>query len=568
MVNKIRGTFRSVAVKAPGFGDRRKAMLEDIAILTGGQVVAPEVGLKLDQVGLEVLGTARRIVVTKDDTTIIDGGGDKDAVADRVRQIRAEIENTDSDWDREKLQERLAKLAGGVCVIGVGAATEVELKERKHRIEDAVSATRAAIEEGIVAGGGSALVHAVAVLDDLELEGDEATGANIVRRAADEPLRWIAENAGAEGYVVVDQVREAGVGTGYNGATGEYGDLRRAGRRSTRSRSPAPPCSTPRRSRRWCSPPTPSSWRRRKRSPRAAVTRTVTATATDPARHRVSPRSAVERRGPADPRIATARRGHVPFGVARVRAAGQESRPCRATRAAVADAITAALPRSAASADRRPATCGDARQPRRARQRGRHPTAGTEPTIDPRRERRSRAHRSAVRQDRGMPIRRRPGADAEQASLGVAAVARRLGVATGTLRTWDRRYGLGPSEHVSGTRRRYTPVDLSRLGVMRRLMLQGVAASEAAAVAVATRDRDLPRPASCRRAARRQPPGPPRRRAGGRHPRRRSARPRPGPGGDEPGQRRLRGAAARLAGPLRCGRDVERPADPGADRGR
>jgi chaperonin GroEL len=225
VVNKIRGTFRSVAVKAPGFGDRRKAMLEDIATLTGGQVVAPEVGLKLDQVGLEVLGTARRIVVTKDDTVIIDGGGNKDAVADRVRQIRAEIENTDSDWDKEKLQERLAKLAGGVCVIGVGAATEVELKERKHRIEDAVSATRAAIEEGIVAGGGSALVHAVAVLADLTLEGDEATGANIVRRAADEPLRWIAENAGAEGYVVVNQVREAGLGTGWNGATGKLGDL-------------------------------------------------------------------------------------------------------------------------------------------------------------------------------------------------------------------------------------------------------------------------------------------------------------------------------------------------------
>jgi len=225
VVNKIRGTFRSVAVKAPGFGDRRKAMLEDIATLTGGQVVAPEVGLKLDQVGLEVLGTARRIVVTKDDTVIIDGGGDKDAVADRVRQIRAEIENTDSDWDKEKLQERLAKLAGGVCVIGVGAATEVELKERKHRIEDAVSATRAAIEEGIVAGGGSALVHAVAVLADLKLEGDEATGANIVRRAADEPLRWIAENAGAEGYVVVNQVREAGIGTGWNGTTGKLGDL-------------------------------------------------------------------------------------------------------------------------------------------------------------------------------------------------------------------------------------------------------------------------------------------------------------------------------------------------------
>jgi chaperonin GroEL len=225
VVNKIRGLFTSVAVKAPGFGDRRKAMLEDLAVLTGGQVVAPEVGLKLDQVGLEVLGTARRVVVTKDDTTVIDGGGKRDAVEDRVRQIRSEIENTDSDWDKEKLQERLAKLAGGVCVIGVGAATEVELKERKHRIEDAVSATRAAIEEGIVAGGGSALEHAVAVLDALKLEGDEQTGANIVRKAADEPLRWIAENAGQEGYVVVNHVREGGVGTGWNGATGEYGDL-------------------------------------------------------------------------------------------------------------------------------------------------------------------------------------------------------------------------------------------------------------------------------------------------------------------------------------------------------
>src|SRR5215213_1756761 len=209
VVNKIRGLFVSVAVKAPGFGDRRKAMLEDMAVLTGAQVIAPEVGLKLDQVGLDVLGSSRRVVVTKDDTTIVDGGGKRDAVEDRIRQIRGEIEATDSDWDREKLQERLAKLAGGVCVIGVGAATEVELKERKHRIEDAVSATRAAIEEGIVAGGGSALVHAVAALEgNLGLTGDEATGVGIVRRAADEPLRWIAENAGAEGYVVVNHVRE------------------------------------------------------------------------------------------------------------------------------------------------------------------------------------------------------------------------------------------------------------------------------------------------------------------------------------------------------------------------
>ena len=201
-------------------------MLQDIAILTGGQVIAPEVGLKLDQVGLEVLGTARRVVVTKDNTTIVDGGGDHAEVAGRVNQIKAEIENTDSDWDREKLQERLAKLAGGVCVIKVGAATEVELKEKKHRIEDAISATRAAIEEGIVAGGGSALIHAVSVLDgDLGLTGDEATGVRIVRQAVDEPLRWIAENAGENGYVVVSKVREAGPGVGYNAATGEYGDL-------------------------------------------------------------------------------------------------------------------------------------------------------------------------------------------------------------------------------------------------------------------------------------------------------------------------------------------------------
>jgi chaperonin GroEL len=230
VVNRIRGTFSSVAVKAPAFGDRRKSILEDIATLTGGQVISPEVGLKLDQVGLEVLGTARRIIVTKDNTTIIDGGGDSAAVEDRVNQVKAEIERTDSDWDREKLQERLAKLAGGVCVIKVGAATEVELKEKKHRIEDAVSATRAAIDEGIIAGGGSALVHAAAVLEgDLGLDGDEATGVNVVRRACVEPLRWIAENAGENGYVVVTKVREGGAGTGYNAATGEYGDLVAAG---------------------------------------------------------------------------------------------------------------------------------------------------------------------------------------------------------------------------------------------------------------------------------------------------------------------------------------------------
>jgi chaperonin GroEL len=226
VVNKIRGTFNAVAVKAPAFGDRRKAMMQDIATLTGGQVIAPEVGLKLDQVGLDVLGTARRVVVTKDNTTIVEGGGKPDEVNGRVNQIKAEIESSDSDWDREKLQERLAKLAGGVCVVKVGAATEVELKEKKHRIEDAVSATRAAIEEGIVPGGGSALIHAVSVLDDdLGLTGDEVMGVRIVRKAADEPLRWIAENGGQEGYVVVAKVRDLGVGNGYNAATREYGDL-------------------------------------------------------------------------------------------------------------------------------------------------------------------------------------------------------------------------------------------------------------------------------------------------------------------------------------------------------
>ena len=226
VVNKIRGTFNAVAVKSPAFGDRRKAMMQDIAVLTGGQVIAPEVGLKLDQVGLEVLGTARRVVVTKENTTIVEGGGDHAEVAGRVNQIKAEVEASDSDWDREKLQERLAKLAGGVCVVKVGAATEVELKEKKHRIEDAVSATRAAIEEGIVAGGGSAIIHASAVLDgDLGLTGDEAVGVRVVRKAIDQPLRWIAENGGENGYVVVAKVREGGPGVGYNAATGEYGDL-------------------------------------------------------------------------------------------------------------------------------------------------------------------------------------------------------------------------------------------------------------------------------------------------------------------------------------------------------
>ncbi len=226
VVNKIRGTFTAAAVKAPAFGDRRKAMLQDIATLTGAQVVSPDIGLKLDQVGLEVLGTARRVVITKDNTTIVDGSGDTAEVQGRVNQIKAEIDSTDSDWDREKLQERLAKLAGGVCVVKVGAATEVELKEKKHRIEDAVSATRAAIEEGIVAGGGSALVHAAEVLaDGMGLSGDEKVGVRIVRRSVDEPLRWIAENGGYEGYVVVAKVREAGGGKGFNAATGEYGDL-------------------------------------------------------------------------------------------------------------------------------------------------------------------------------------------------------------------------------------------------------------------------------------------------------------------------------------------------------
>ena len=227
VVNKIRGTFTSVAVKAPGFGDRRKAMLEDITILTGGQVVAPEVGLKLDQVGLEVLGRARRIVVTKDNTTIVDGAGEQSEVAARVAQLRAEIERTDSDWDREKLQERVAKLAGGVCVIKVGAATEVELKEKKHRIEDAVSATRAAIEEGIVAGGGSALIHAAKVLDgDLGLAGDERVGVAIVRKSVVEPLRWIG---GEAGYVITSKVADLEPGHGYNARTGVYENLIEAG---------------------------------------------------------------------------------------------------------------------------------------------------------------------------------------------------------------------------------------------------------------------------------------------------------------------------------------------------
>ncbi len=225
VVNKIRGLLNVVAVKAPGFGDRRKAMLGDMAVLTGAEVISEEVGLKLDGVGLDQLGTARRIVVTKDTTTIVDGGGNQEAIQDRIRQIRTEIDDTDSDWDREKLQERLAKLSGGVCVLRAGAATEVELKEKKHRLEDAISATRAAIEEGIIAGGGSALVQTGVDLGDLGRTGDEATGVHVVRTALSEPCKWIALNAGVEGAVVVAKVATLGEGNGFNAATGEYGDL-------------------------------------------------------------------------------------------------------------------------------------------------------------------------------------------------------------------------------------------------------------------------------------------------------------------------------------------------------
>ncbi len=226
VVNKIRGTFKSVAVKAPGFGDRRKAMLQDIAILTGGQVVSEEVGLKLDTAGVDLLGKARKVVVTKDETTIVEGSGDADQIQGRVNQIRTEIEKSDSDYDKEKLQERLAKLAGGVAVIKVGAATEVELKERKHRIEDAVRAAKAAVEEGIVAGGGVALLQAsVTAFEKLDLEGDESTGANIVRLALEAPLKQIAVNAGLEGGVVVEKVRNLQTGHGLNAANGDYVDM-------------------------------------------------------------------------------------------------------------------------------------------------------------------------------------------------------------------------------------------------------------------------------------------------------------------------------------------------------
>ncbi|EWS81494.1 chaperonin GroEL [Brachybacterium phenoliresistens] len=230
VVNKLKGSFKSVAVKAPGFGDRRKAMLEDMAILTGGQVISEEVGLKLETAGLELLGQARKVVVTKDETTIVEGSGDADRIAGRVKQIRAEIENSDSDYDREKLQERLAKLAGGVAVIKAGAATEVELKERKHRIEDAVRNAKAAVEEGIVAGGGVALLQAGKdTFATLQLEGDESTGANIVKVAIEAPLKQIAVNAGLEGGVVAEKVKSLPVGEGLNAATGEYQDLLAAG---------------------------------------------------------------------------------------------------------------------------------------------------------------------------------------------------------------------------------------------------------------------------------------------------------------------------------------------------
>ncbi|GAA2431248.1 chaperonin GroEL [Streptomyces sp. NPDC051041] len=225
VVNKIRGTFKSVAVKAPGFGDRRKAMLNDIAILTGGEVISEEVGLKLENTTLDLLGKARKVVITKDETTIVDGAGSAEQVQGRVNQIRAEIEQSDSDYDREKLQERLAKLAGGVAVIKAGAATEVELKERKHRIEDAVRNAKAAVEEGIVAGGGVALLQASQVFEKLELEGDEATGAQAVKLALEAPLKQIAVNAGLEGGVVVEKVRNLTPGHGLNAATGEYVDL-------------------------------------------------------------------------------------------------------------------------------------------------------------------------------------------------------------------------------------------------------------------------------------------------------------------------------------------------------
>jgi len=229
VVNKIRGTFRSVAVKAPGFGDRRKAMLQDIAVLTGATVISEEVGLKLENATVDLLGTARKVVVTKDETTIVEGGGKDEDLVGRINQIKSEVEKTDSDYDREKLQERLAKLSGGVAVIKVGAATEVELKEKKHRIEDAVQSTKAAVEEGIVPGGGVALLNAQTALDKVDLEGDELTGAAIVRRALEEPIKQIAFNAGLEGGVIIEKVRALDPGHGLNAATGEYGDMLKFG---------------------------------------------------------------------------------------------------------------------------------------------------------------------------------------------------------------------------------------------------------------------------------------------------------------------------------------------------
>jgi chaperonin GroEL len=228
VVNKLRGTFTAVAVKAPGFGDRRKRMLEDIGILTGAEVITEEMGLKLENTKLSQLGRARRVVVTKDATTIIDGAGDSDGIKARIKQLKAEIENTDSDFDREKLQERLAKLAGGVAVVKVGAATETEMKEKKHRVEDALQATRAALEEGIVPGGGVALLNAVDAIK-LDGDGDERTGATIVARSLEEPIRQLADNAGLEGSVVVDKIRQSGKGHGLNVDSGEYEDLVKAG---------------------------------------------------------------------------------------------------------------------------------------------------------------------------------------------------------------------------------------------------------------------------------------------------------------------------------------------------
>jgi len=229
VVNKLRGTFTAVAVKAPGFGDRRKRMLEDIAILSGGEVITEEMGLKLENTTLAQLGKARKVVVDKDSTTIIDGAGESEKIKGRIKQIKSEIETTDSDFDREKLQERLAKLAGGVAVVKVGAATETEMKEKKHRVEDALQATRAALEEGIVPGGGVALLNAVKAIKLDSLEGDERTGASIIARALEEPIRQLANNAGLEGSVVVDQIRKGTKGHGLNVDTGEYEDLVKAG---------------------------------------------------------------------------------------------------------------------------------------------------------------------------------------------------------------------------------------------------------------------------------------------------------------------------------------------------